>query len=410
MKQGKRIITDTMLGTIGLVVMNAVLSLVVYPFLGGRIGAEAQGKVLFFTSVANLLAGTFGSAANYARLKIFSEKRKTENGDYNIFLLVSFAFEILLFIAAILMKKDTAGATWVGIIIVGFMTTLRYYADVEFRLKLRYGLFCLYYVSIAAGYLLGLLLYLWTGRWVLIFLAGETFGFLFVFFAGTIFRKDLTKTSPDFKKNMGVMAGLALAYVLSDFVGLSDRLLFPLILPNGGDEMTSLYYYASLVGKTMSLLSTPLNGVLMGHLSNKEGDVSRKNFLKITGALLGVFVLVTIVSVIGSNIFVYLFYNDYYEAVKPLFLLTNAGQVLFFVCNTLMVIVLRYSHPRNQLITSVVYIVAFFTVTVPLILKFGIFGMAYGILIVNSLKFILFAVLGFFSAKKEEKTGNLPPA
>ncbi|MBR3436910.1 MAG: hypothetical protein IKG97_04060, partial [Lachnospiraceae bacterium] len=75
--------------------------------------------------------------------------------------------------------------------------------------------------------------------------------------------------------------------------------------------------------------------------------------------------------------------------------------VLFFICNTLMVIVLRYTKSRNQIITSAVYIAAFFLVTVPLILKFGLYGMAYGILAVNALKFIVFSVLGAIGLGKE---------
>ena len=80
--------------------------------------------------------------------------------------------------------------------------------------------------------------------------------------------------------------------------------------------------------------------------------------------------------------------------------------MLFFICNTLMVIVLRYTKPRNQIITSAVYIAAFFLITVPLILKYGLYGMAYGILAVNALKFIVFAVLGAAGLSKGRAEEN----
>ena len=405
MKKGKAILKDTILSGIGLLFMNAVLSLIVYPRIGQTMGAEYQGRVLFFTSFAGLLASAFGGGANYGRLKIFSRDKETRNGDFNLFLLVSFAFVALLTVLAVLLKKDSAEEPWIMLILLGISMVLRYYADVEFRLTLRYGHFCLYYVAIAVGYLAGLLLFPVTHSWVLVFLPGEVFGLIYCLIFGKILRPSYVERSPRILQNMGLMMGLAGAYFLSDFVGLSDRLLFPVLLQDG-DTLTSYYYYASIVGKMMSLLSSPLNGALMGHLSNENGEISRKNFLKIIAVMAGVFVIVTAGSVLGSHIFVLWRYPQYYEKVKDLFILANAGQVLFFICNTLMVIVLRYTKPRNQIITSAVYIAAFFLVTVPLILKFGLYGMAYGILAVNALKFAVFAVLGAAGLSKGRAEEN----
>ena len=405
MKKGKAILKDTVLSGIGLLAMNAVLSLIVYPRIGETMGAEYQGRVLFFTSFAGLLASAFGCGANYGRLKIFSRDKETKNGDYNLFLLISFAFVAVLTVLAVLLKKDSAEEPWIMLILLGVSMVLRYYADVEFRLTLRYGHFCLYYVAIAVGYLAGLFLFPVTKSWVLVFLPGEIFGLVYCLIFGKVLRRPYVEHSVNVRKNVGLMLGLAGAYLLSDFVGLSDRLLFPILLENG-DKLTSYYYYASIVGKMMSLLSSPLNGALIGHLSNEDGEISRKNFLKIIGIMAAVFVVVTAACVLGSHIFVLWRYPQYYEEVKDLFILANAGQVLFFICNTLMVIVLRYTKPRNQIITSAVYIAAFFSITVPLILNFGLYGMAYGILAVNALKFIVFAVLGTVGLKKGRTEEN----
>ena len=49
-----------------------------------------------------------------------------------------------------------------------------------------------------------------------------------------------------------------------------------------------------------------------------------------------------------------------------------------------------------------IYMILFFAITIPLILTHGVTGMAAGILITNSLKFLLYACVGFFSLKKED--------
>ena len=401
MRKFGKIFTDLVYGVIGLVIMNAVLSLLVNPYLGRTLGAAAQGKILFFTSLASLLAGSFGSAANYGRLKIYAEERSTENGEFNFYLLFTALLTTVVTIAAILIKGDSAGALWIGIIALIFATIVRYYADVEFRLNLNYKRFSLYYILIALGYGLGLLLYPLTHSWVLIMLTGECFGILYVIIRGSIFKKPLLKRTASFGPHMKTLSVLAGSYLLSDFVGSADRLILPLLLSNG-DELTSIFYYASLVGKMMSLLSTPLNGVLAGHLSKSEEGMTRKTFLKLLLLMAGIFLVVTGISVAGSHLFVYLFYRPHYEAARKLFLLANAGQVIFFICNTLMVIVLRYTHERNQIIVSIVYIIVFFAVSVPMILAFGVTGMGWGILIANTVKFVMFGILGFFGIKEKK--------
>ena len=144
MERFKKIITDFIYGSLGLAAMNAVLNLVVYPMLGRTLGAAMQGRILFFTSLAGLAGATFGSGANYGRLKIFSDERETENGEYNIFLLLAALILLIVSIAAVLVKKDSANAGMIGVFALLFSTTVRHYAECGFRLKLKYGHFSLY--------------------------------------------------------------------------------------------------------------------------------------------------------------------------------------------------------------------------------------------------------------------------
>jgi len=403
-KKALRFLKDLALSFTGLAVMNAVLSLLCYPLLERRLGSAMQGKVLFFTAIMTLMASALGGGANYGRMKDYAEERKTVNGDYNIFLLFSGLLTVPVTLFAIALKGDSAGSSAVEIMLLIFLTVVRMYGDVEYRLNLNYGRFSLYYTVIAAGYGLGLILFLLTGRWALIFIIGELSGILFVGFTGQVFRRPFFRRSEGFKSHFLTSMKLSGAYFLSDFVASADRLLFPLLLVNG-DEMTSLFYYASVVGKLMSLLSTPLNGVLTGYIAKREDGLKRRQFLMILVTMLGVWAAVTGVAVLGSRIFVGLFYHDYLETVKPLFLIANAGQVIFFICNTLMVVVLRYTNPKYQVIVSALYLLCFFGITVPLILNRGLYGMAYGILTVNILKFILFGLVGLFAITGGKKGG-----
>ena len=122
-------------------------------------------------------------------------------------------------------KKDTAGALPISIGVLIFVTTVRYYADVEYRLSLNYRGFFFYYLFIAVGYAIGMALYGISHSWVSIFILGEMLGLLFVTITGSIFKKPFVKKSQFFREDAKTCVSLSSAYLLSDFVTYTDRVV-----------------------------------------------------------------------------------------------------------------------------------------------------------------------------------------
>ena len=56
MKKILSFVKDFILGAIGLIVLNAAMSLLVMPTIERTLGAEFQGRVLYYTSLASYLA------------------------------------------------------------------------------------------------------------------------------------------------------------------------------------------------------------------------------------------------------------------------------------------------------------------------------------------------------------------
>lgn len=401
MKQGilKRFTGDLLYGVVSLVTMNIVLTFGVYPYLNRQLGDEGQGEMLFFTALMGLVASAVGSGINYGRMKA-STRHTTHNGDYNRYLLVLAAISIVVTLVGFAVKKSASGASAAGVAVLIFASAVRYYADVEYRLYMNYRGFFFYYMIVAAGYAAGILLYPFTGSWVSIFLCGELSGILYVGITGHIFREEPLRKSRYFKEDAKICASLSASYLMSDFVSYTDRILLSLLV---SDTASNYFYVASLVGKMTSLLSTPLNGVITGHLSHYKGTVTKKMYAAIAAALLGLAVVITAVSVAGSHVFVWMMYRDKYETVKDLFLLANAGQVFFFLSNTMMVVVLRIASERYQLIMGVIYDLLFLTIVLPAIWFYGIWGAAWGLFAVNAAKFILISLLGFWALGRKER-------
>jgi O-antigen/teichoic acid export membrane protein len=381
---------DLIYSMIGLVVMNGVIQLVLYPYLNRQLGADAFGRVLSLISVVAIMGSTFGVAANYSRM-VSETKREASNGDYNIFLLIIAGVSILVSLVSMIWLKEFTLTGYIGFYLLMVVTTLRYYADVEFRLTVNYKRFLVFYLMISAGYVLGVLIYPVTHSWIIAMLAGEAAAVLYVVCKGHIFSKPYFQKSGQFKNNMVSLAFMSGTELIAALILNADRLMLQAFA--GGTAVT-IFYTATLVGKIVSLVSTPLNGVVIGHLSKYKGGLSSKNFglICLAGAVLGVLINVACVGV--SYVFVKIMYPDIFEMARPYFWIANAGQVFYFVSGTLTVILLRFTDEKYQLYINIIYLIIFLAISFPMVILYELWGMAAALLIVNVLKVFVIMVVG----------------
>ena len=101
-----------------------------------------------------------------------------------------------------------------------------------------------------------------------------------------------------------------------------------------------------------------------------------------------------------SYIFVKIMYPDIFEETTRFFFLANLGQILYFISGSLMVVIMSFSKEKMQLVINGVYGVSFCAIVIPMTMAFGINGIAYGLVIISSFRFLLTAFIG---AKKLSK-------
>ena len=270
-------------------------------------------------------------------------------------------------------------------------TLLRYYSDVEFRLNVNYKGFFNFYLLISLGYLLGILLYSATKSWMTTMLFGEVLAVGYVIYKGSIFKRPLFKKTECFRNNIRSMILMSVTELILALILNADRLILQSVV--GGTSVT-VFYTATLIGKMVSLFTSPLNGVLIGYLAKSKKIMSAKIYGMI--CCLGLFLgcLLSAICVVVSNIFVSIMYRDVYELAMPYFWMGNASQVFYFVSNTLTVILLRYSDEKYQLYINILYLIFFMLITIPLVMLYGLWGMAVGLLVVNLLKILVVMIWG----------------
>ncbi len=382
------------------VCMHGMLQLVVYPYLSFKMGAAEFGIALSLLAVVSIMASTFGTGANYARV-IASVRQKHDNGDYNVFLLVIAALSVPVAAVSLVCIDSFRPWAFAGFLLLMIVSILRYYGDVNFRLDVNFKGFFIYYVWIALGYLAGVGLYEITGSWLVIIVLGETTALLYVGWRGFIFKKPLFRKSRHFVENVKAMSLLSASNFIVAVILNVDKLL---ILKFVGALEVTVFFTATLIGKIVALLTVPLNGVVISHLARYQGGFTRKNFLFVIFAMLAAGIAIIAAGVGFSYLFIRVMYPDVFEAAKPYFFAGNAGQVFYFISGTLMVVVLRFTKEKYQLYMNVIYGVIFVCAVVPSVAYWGLPGIIYALLVVNVLRFIIAAGTGMILIKDGNET------
>lgn len=400
MGQKKKIISDSIWSIAGLVFVNVVLQFGVYKLWNVMVDSDWSGNVQSLISLMNVFAISLGIAVNYARMRRSSDT-KTKNAPY---LGMLFGTSLLAFAAAIgisflvgtplfgELKMSTPEVLLYACLTVA--TMWRYYADVEYKLYLNYKCFFLYYAFIGVGYLVGIGLFYFTRLWPLTLLVGEVFGLLFVLLFGKIFRVDgnpYGEGTVDLLKLVLVLFG---SEFMSNLIFNADRIV---LLPLFDGDAVFDYYLASLLGKTVALLTVPLSGVIIGYLSKYQGDLSLKIMNVIFAGSLACALLGVIGCTLGSYILIPVLYPEEFDEIKQYFIVTNLSQVLYFIANVITIVLLRFAKSRYQLYVNIAYAVAFVVICIPSAIFGSFWGFCIGLLATCAVRFFVSVGLGYFT-------------
>ena len=275
-------------------------------------------------------------------------------------------------------------------------TIVRYYADAEYRIYINYKGYFLYYLLISIGYCVGLLSYNVFGSWFLVIIVGELFALIFVKINGQIFNKPFFKKSEYFSENTKYTLTLVIANFIETILGNIDKII---ILSFVGANEVTVFYVATLLGKTASLVTTPLNTVIISHIVKIKNKMNKKAFVKILLVLIMVVIILTIVTTIVSYVLLDFLYKNVFDEAKKYFIIGNLGQILNFIAITIMVILLKFVDKKYQIYINFIHLIFFVIIVIPLAIKYGINGMIYGLLIANLIKFILASFIGIIKIK-----------
>ena len=391
----RKLLSDSAWSIAGLVLMNITAQFAIYPLWNRELGNEPYGRILYLIAGMNIIAVSMGVACNYARMKASAEG-KTENRPYSRILLVTTGALIpWCVLVALFAGGEGPNPLETGLLILlGIATMWRYYADVEYRLSLNYKAFFCYYLTISIGYGIGAGLFLWLKLWPLALLPGEMAGIFLVYRRGTVLKTIPEENRVQDQAVTKMVTTLFATEVISNLILNGDRVLLNLLV---NATAVTVYYQASLVGKTMALVTTPLNSVLIGYLSRFQGGLTKKIMNRVTLACAAAVPAATLAATVGSHILIRILYPQNYDLVSPYFIMANIAQVTFFVSAVAATVLLRFCRTDYQLYINLVYAGLFIVLCIPGVLLWQVEGLCIGMMAAGLLKLCYVLYLGYKS-------------
>ncbi len=394
-KKSFRVAGDFFYTVMATVVMNVILQIVIYPLITHFYGDAVTGEILYFIGFIYIIPQALGTALSNTRLVVRKNYDAT-NGDFSLVVLLASALSALACgLIASLESSSILFPLFYALFSVLYL--LRSYAQVEFRLTLKFKEYFLYYCIISLGYLLGFFLYTITKVWLLIFVAGEAFALLYTLLRGSIFKRERKILAPSIIHKTITM--IALSTLVRDCVIHFDKVILKQTI---NTQVVTQYHVVSLIAKTMQMLITPINTLIMSYLTVKDAVLSRKVLFKFVGIaflLGGVFYGVCI---IGTPIYIKLFYPSLYAEIMQYNYIVNLGLILGFLASLFLSVMLSQGktrlHTAIECIWGACYIIAAYYFSS----LNGIWGLAYVTLVMNAIKNLVVLICLYFSMKPME--------
>lgn len=381
----KRIFWDFSYSFVAYALPTIVLQFAIQPLIAGRTSAEENGLFVAIFNVIKLMVSVFISPL--ANLRLLKKQECEKNGFINSFFNHLFLTAVFcsILLGSILNELYRDFVFRISDIVllssILILMSIHDYFMVEFRLILNYRKIVVDNCLIILGYGIGILLFIKTGIWELIFVFGYLLGSIYV-----LLNTNLWKSIPRRKKSVGITKQY-IELSASNMLGLTsvycDRLIIYPVL--GGFEV-SVYNAAAVVSKAISVVGVPLKNVLLSYIVNHNGLViskkSLKKFVPISiFAVMVVFAIILGISVMSCR----LLYPQYATAALPFIPIITIAVMVQTFAEILNIVLLRFTATKLQTIISSiklsVYLIAAFLLAI--VADAGLMGFCFAILLAD---------------------------
>lgn len=388
----KKVALDVGLNIISSILPTFSLQLIILPLIASVMSEDSYGLMLTITGIINLFSSVVGSSLNNTRLihnNQYQEKKLI--GDFNGLLIWG---SLICFIATIIASLSFSEYHQpLSILFAAFATvlsSLALYNSVAFRIELNYFRILINSIIQTIGYGIGLGLFYIYGKWELIYLCGYLSSFSYILFKSRLWKEPLQYTLL-FKQTLHYVIIIALANLLGNVLVYIDRfLLYPLL----GGAAVSVYYVSSVFGKAISMAITPMTGVMLSYMS-KMKKIDKKYIIYTLLGTSSIAALGYIICIVICPSLLRFLYPDMAKRAMQFFPINTLTAIVSVVSAVLNPIIIKFRNISWQIIINIFNLLAYVSISLPLLKIFGLIGFCYGALIASFLKLFMMIFITF---------------
>lgn len=375
----RKIFTDSLINLFAAIVPLVILQLVILPLMASSMGDNEYGFALTILSLLNVCPSVFGNTLNNVRLvSKRSYERLGEKGDFGPLLAGCMVVNVVVVIAGTVYYQGCFNFGSFLIVATSMLWLMREYLVVAYLEKLEYRGILANNLLLSLGYFVGLAVFYAGGAWEFVYFFGNVLSMAFVLATTRIWREPFTKT-PLFGKTFRDFLELMVSGLMGRLVTYADRLLlYPLL----GGTLVSVYYVATLFGKVVSVVVSPVSNVLLSHLSSSDERDTRSFFVTFAFGFV-VCTIGCIVVVLVSRPFLDVLYPQFVDAAMPYVLIATVTSFVSALSTLINPFVLRFSPMKWQMAFSAATVVVYISLSLALLGPFGLMGFCFGVLASN---------------------------
>lgn len=386
----KKFILDFILSFLSTVIPIAILQLVVYPVASRMLNSDGYGLMLTFYSLFMLVSNSGGAVLSNLRL-LYDKRYKEKHvvGDFNILLRDYLIINLIVIgVTTFIYWKNIGIIDFVITLFTSILILLTAYLNVELRIRLDYKKIVINALFLGAGYLISLGLFFFIKKWGIVYLIPNLISFLYLLKNTTYMREPFRK-SYNFKVLFRKGNLLIISVILASSMSYVDKMiLYPLL----GGHSVSIYYTASLLGKIISMIITPMSNVILSYIAHID-SMSRKQFNKVLiyGCILclgGYIVCLCITKPVIGVLF-----PQWLSEVLKYIPWTTLIAVLGALGGLLHPFVLKYADLKWQNIIYGGSLVIYLLASILLVRPFGLMGFCIGGVIAAVVKIVIMIVV-----------------
>lgn len=381
--------------------MSGIAQMVVYPFLAASLTIYDYGVFLVILGIANIIGSAFGKELCNTRLICDGKAGELPESKMYLILLAGSCIggaAVLFLISGFLYCLDVLDCFLVALLTGAAVA--RSYFFVRFRLVLDFRRLFFSNCVLVAGYLLGMGVFVLTGRWELVFLMGELLTLVYTL-AATKVNIDL-QHEDNRRYVCTTFANLSSSSLVGNIGSYFDRVAVPFLL---GEEALALFFSASFFGKIAFLISQPMRTLIVTYMGKGKITLKRKTLLIVNGlglALVGAFALLSLL--LGDPI-TRLLYPTLIDQAAPYVQMANLAVVVYFLYTVNTSMALASMPSWWQMIFAVLRIVLYAALGTAFALNAGLGGYIAGVLVSNVLMGVITFCVAFAYAGKVIKHG-----